>query len=164
MKNLREMYLSELRETYAGARTTMPVITELAREARDPRLSQALIDMNRMTAQGIDALGGLFRAHEADPTIAVSKMAETMVAETRRRVISAEFADMGTRDMAILAQARRLLALSLSAWSTLGDIARRLSATADVTVLDTGIAAVRQTMARMDDLTMTILPAAQTGD
>lgn len=126
IKNLKDLYLDQLRDIYSACKQSMPIVTEMGRAAKSRELSEALIASNQGTARGMEVLAELCSRHGVDPTGEHCKGMEGIVAEARKHALETEFADEDTQDAAIITQYQRLAHYAIAGYGCVRTFANRL--------------------------------------
>lgn len=55
IKNLKDLYLDQLRDLYSACKQSQPIVTDMGRAAKSAELSKALIAGNQGIADGMEA-------------------------------------------------------------------------------------------------------------
>lgn len=135
IKNLKDLYLDQLKDLYSACKQSMPIVTELGRSARSRELSEALIAGNQGIARGMEVLASLCDQHGVDPTGEHCKGMEGLVIEARKHGIEEDYGDDDARDAAIITQYQRMSHYAIAGYGCVRTFANRLGLNSDAGVL-----------------------------
>ncbi|RJL00123.1 DUF892 family protein [Paracoccus siganidrum] len=135
VKDLKDLYLDQLKDLYSACKQAMPVVTEMGRHARSRELAEALIAGNQGIARGIEVLAELCERHDTDPTGELCKGMEGLALEARRHAVEADFVDEDAQDAAIIAQYQRMVHYAIAGYGCLRSFASRLDFADDAAAL-----------------------------
>ncbi|SDE55894.1 Ferritin-like metal-binding protein YciE [Paracoccus isoporae] len=135
IKNLKDLYLDQLRDIYSACKQSMPIVTEMGRASKSKELSEALIASNQGTSDGMEVLAQLCNDHGVDPTGEHCKGMEGLVTEARKHALEAEFADEDAQDAAIITQYQRLAHYAIAGYGCVRTFANRLGLDGDAAKL-----------------------------
>ncbi|WBU57088.1 DUF892 family protein [Paracoccus sediminicola] len=131
IKNLKDLYLDQLRDIYSACKQSMPVVTEMGRASKSKKLSEALIASNQGTADGMEVLAALCSDHGVDPTGEHCKGMEGLVVEARKHALETEYADEDAQDAAIITQYQRMAHYAIAGYGCVRTFANRLGLDGD---------------------------------
>ncbi|MCQ0968826.1 DUF892 family protein (plasmid) [Paracoccus sp. TK19116] len=131
VKNLKDLYLDQLRDLYSACKQSMPVVTDLGRAAKSKELSEALIAGNEGIARGMDVLASICASHDIDPTGEHCRGMEGVVQEARKHALETEFADEDAQDAAIITQYQRMAHYAIAGYGCVRTFANRLGMNED---------------------------------
>lgn len=131
IKNLKDLYLDQLRDIYSACKQSMPVVTEMGRTSKSKELSEALIASNQGTADGMEVLATLCNDHGVDPTGEHCKGMEGLVTEARKHALETEYADEDAQDAAIITQYQRMAHYAIAGYGCVRTFANRLGLDGD---------------------------------
>ena len=132
---LKDLYLDQLKDIYSACKQSMPVVTELGRNATSRELSEALIAGNNGIARGMEVLAEICNSHGTDPTGEHCKGMEGLVLEARKHAVEASIGDDDVRDAAIITQYQRLTHYAIAGYGCLRSFANRLELDGDAAKL-----------------------------
>lgn len=135
IKNLKDLYLDQLRDLYSACKQSMPITTELGRASKSRELTEALIASNQGTAQGMEVLAELCSRHDVDPTGEHCKGMEGLVLEARKHALETEYADEDAQDAAIITQYQRMAHYAIAGYGCVRTFANRLGLDGDAAAL-----------------------------
>ncbi|WCR10399.1 DUF892 family protein [Paracoccus stylophorae] len=135
IKNLKDLYLDQLKDLYSACKQSMPVVTELGRAAQSRELSEALIAGNQGISRGMEVLAELCDRHGVDPTGEHCKGMEGIVAEARKHGLETEYADEDAQDAAIITQYQRMMHYAIAGYGCVRTFANRLDLDGDAASL-----------------------------
>lgn len=135
IKNLKDLYIDQLKDLYSACKQSMPVVTELGRSAKSRELSEALIAGNQGVARGMEVLAELCNRHDADPSGEHCKGMEGLVIEARKHAIDTDYADEDAQDAAIITQYQRLAHYAIAGYGCVRTFANRLELDSDAAAL-----------------------------
>ncbi|WBU63134.1 ferritin-like domain-containing protein [Paracoccus aerodenitrificans] len=131
IKNLKDLYLDQLRDLYSACKQSLPIVTEMGRAAKSSELSEALISGNQGISEGMDILTSLCNEHGIDPTGEHCKGMEGLVTEARKHALETEFADEDAQDAAIITQYQRMAHYAIAGYGCVRTFANRLGLDGD---------------------------------
>ncbi|CAM3559857.1 DUF892 domain-containing protein [Paracoccus nototheniae] len=135
IKNLKDLYIDQLKDLYSACKQSMPIVTDMGRAAHSRELAEALIAGNEGIGRGMEALARLCNDHGEDPTGEHCKGMEGLVTEARKHAVDAEFGDDDTHDAAIITQYQRLAHYAIAGYGCLRSFANRLELDGDGAIL-----------------------------
>ncbi|MCF3973616.1 DUF892 family protein [Paracoccus salsus] len=135
IKNLKDLYLDQLKDLHSACKQSMPVVTDLGRAAQSKELTEALIAGNQGISRGMEVLAELCNRHGVDPTGEHCKGMEGLVFEARKHGIDTDYADADARDAAIITQYQRMAHYAIAGYGCVRTFANRLGLDADAGAL-----------------------------
>lgn len=135
IKNLKDLYLDQLKDLYSACKQSMPMVTELGRAAKSRDLSEALIAGNQGIARGMEVLSELCNRHGADPTGEHCRGMEGLIIEAKKHAIETEYADEDAQDAAIITQYQRMMHYTIAGYGCVRSFANRLELDSDAATL-----------------------------
>ena len=135
IKNLKDLYLDQLRDLYSACKQSQPIVTDMGRAAKSAELSKALIAGNQGIADGMEVLATLCNEHGVDPTGEHCKGMEGLVTEARKHALETEFADEDAQDAAIISQYQRMAHYAIAGYGCVRTFANRLGLDGDAAKL-----------------------------
>ena len=135
IKNLKDLYLDQLRDLYSACKQSQPIVTDMGRAAKSADLSKALIAGNQGIADGMEVLATLCNEHGVDPTGEHCKGMEGLVTEARKHALETEFADEDAQDAAIISQYQRMAHYAIAGYGCVRTFANRLGLDGDAAKL-----------------------------
>lgn len=135
IKNLKDLYLDQLRDLYSACKQSQPIVTDMGRAAKSAELSKALIAGNQGIADGMEVLATLCNEHGVDPTGEHCKGMEGLVTEARKHALETEFADEDAQDAAIISQYQRMAHYAIAGYGCVRTFANHLGLDGDAAKL-----------------------------
>ena len=135
IKNLKDLYLDQLRDLYSACKQSQPIVTEMGRASKSEELSKALIAGNQGIADGMEVLSTLCNEHGVDPTGEHCKGMEGLVTEARKHALETEYADEDAQDAAIITQYQRMAHYAIAGYGCVRTFANRLGLDGDAAKL-----------------------------
>ena len=132
---LNDLYIDQLQDLYSANRQSLKVTQKLADKASNAKLKDALQRGVKGIEDGIDAVEGLIRKHEADPRGEFCQGMEGLVKEAKAHAIEADIDDKDVLDASIISQYQRMTHYALAGYGTVVAFARRLRLSDDVRTL-----------------------------
>ena len=135
IKDLKDLYLDQLKDLYSACKQALPIVTELGRHAKSRELAEALIAGNQGIARGMEVLAELCERHDTDPTGEICKGMEGLTLEAKRHAIETDFGDEDAQDAAIISQYQRMVHYAIAGYGCLRSFANRLGLDGDGALL-----------------------------
>ncbi|WBU60766.1 DUF892 family protein [Paracoccus albus] len=135
IKNLKDLYLDQLRDLYSACKQSQPIVTEMGRASKSEELSKALIAGNQGIADGMEVLSALCNEHGVDPTGEHCKGMEGLVTEARKHALETEYADEDAQDAAVITQYQRMAHYAIAGYGCVRTFANRLGLDGDAAKL-----------------------------
>ncbi|MDP5309012.1 DUF892 family protein [Paracoccus spongiarum] len=135
IKNLKDLYLDQLKDLYSACKQSMPMVTELGRAAKSRELSEALIAGNQGIARGMEVLASICDGHGMDPTGEHCRGMEGLIVEARKHGIEASYGDEDAHDAAIITQYQRMAHYAIAGYGCVRTFANRLGLDGDAAAL-----------------------------
>ncbi len=126
IKNLKDLYLDQLKDLHSALKQSLPVVTDMGAAAKDPELAQALIAGQNGIARGLETLSALCSENDANPGGEHCKGMEGIVSEARKHALETEFADQDAQDAAIISQYQRMAHYAIAGYGCVRSFANRL--------------------------------------
>lgn len=131
IKNLKDLYLDQLRDLYSACKQSQPIVTDMGRASKSEGLSKALIAGNQGIANGMEVLATLCNEHGVDPTGEHCKGMEGLVTEARKHALETKYADEDAQDAAIITQYQRMAHYAIAGYGCVRTFANRLGLDSD---------------------------------
>ncbi|SES42779.1 Ferritin-like metal-binding protein YciE [Tranquillimonas rosea] len=144
VNSLKDLYLDQLQDLHSACTQALPVIDELGRAADDKELSQALIQGQNGTAEGIEKIARICGDHGVDPAGEHCKGMQGLVAEARAHGLEESFGDPAVRDAMLITQYQRMMHYAIAGYGCLMAFANRLELDGDAAILQECLDETRQ--------------------
>ncbi|MFD1797780.1 DUF892 family protein [Paracoccus aurantiacus] len=135
IKNLKDLYLDQLRDLYSACKQSQPIVAEMGSAAKSEALSKALIAGNQGIAEGMEVLAALCNEHGVDPTGEHCKGMEGLVTEARKHALETDYADEDAQDAGIITQYQRMAHYAIAGYGCVRTFANRLGLDGDAAKL-----------------------------
>ena len=135
LNTLKDVYIDQLQDLYSANKQAHKVTLKLHEASTNSELRDALDRSAKGIERGIDQVGGILKAHDADPDGEFCKGMEGLVKEAHAHVLDADFSDDDVRDAMIITQAQRMTHYALAGYGCVSAFANRLELKDDRTTL-----------------------------
>lgn len=135
INSLKDLYIDQLQDLYSANTQALEVTREMAEAASNRDLRKALQAGVKGIQNGIDALEGIIRRHDADPGGEHCKGMEGLVREARSHALEEKYASDDTRDAMIISQYQRMVHYAIAGYGCLVAYASRLDLSDDASAL-----------------------------
>jgi len=126
IKNLKDLYLHELRDLYSADKQAKAIHKKLHKAASNTKLKTALENSIQGIEEGMEILEDLCKSHDKKATGVTCKGMKGLVEEAKHHVLEEKFGDEDAKDASIIAQSQRMTHYAIAGYGTAAAFARSL--------------------------------------
>lgn len=134
LKNLKDLYVHELKDLYSAEKQLIEALPEMAQAANSPQLREAFAGHLKQTEQHFEQVHQLLQSLDENPGSTKCKGMEGLLEESEDAID--EEASAAVRDAFLIAAAQRVEHYEISGYGTARAYARSLGRKADAKVLN----------------------------
>lgn len=134
-RDLKEVYIDELKDLWSANDQMHKVMKELAKAASNPELKTMLEEADDSIGEHTTTIKKLIAEHDDDVAKDHCRGMEGLVKEARKHALDQNYHDDDVRDVVIIAQYQRMSHYGITGFGTVAAFAEALGLAEDMTTL-----------------------------
>jgi len=126
VKNLKDLYIHELKDLYNADKQAKAVHKKLSKKITSDKLKKAVENCVEGIDEGMEMIKTICERHKVKPTGMTCKGMKGLVEEAKAHVLEEKFECMDARDASIIAQSQRMTHYAIAGYGTAAAFAKSL--------------------------------------